>query len=57
MDYVTERAELYDLRKAAQSWERKVEIASMALKVHVTCLHFAFVKVVMILIRIVPYFA
>lgn len=32
MDYVQEKAELYDLRKAVQSWERKVEIAAMALK-------------------------
>jgi len=32
MDYVEEKAGLYDLRKAVQSWERKVEIATMALK-------------------------
>jgi len=34
MEYVNEKAELYELRKAVQSWERKVEIASMALKTH-----------------------
>ena len=36
MDYVQEKAELYELRKAVQSWERKVEIASMALKTNQT---------------------
>lgn len=32
MEYVQEKAQLYDLRKAVQSWERKVEITTMALK-------------------------
>lgn len=34
MEYVQEKADLYDLHKAVQSWERKVEIATMALKTH-----------------------
>jgi len=34
MDYVQEKADLQDLRKSVQSWERKVEISSMALKTH-----------------------
>jgi len=34
MEYVQEKADLYNLRKAVQSWERKVEIAMMALKTH-----------------------
>ena len=34
MEYVQEKADLYNLRKAVQSWERKVEIATMALKTH-----------------------
>ncbi|XP_066927091.1 cilia- and flagella-associated protein 263-like [Clytia hemisphaerica] len=34
MEYVHEKAELYELRKAVSSWERKVEITSMALKTH-----------------------
>ena len=32
LDYVNEKANHYDLQKKAKSWERKVEIASMALK-------------------------
>jgi len=34
MEYVEEKAQLYNLHKAVQSWERKVEIAQMALKTH-----------------------
>ena len=34
MEYVQEKADLYNLRKAVQSWDRKVEIAMMALKTH-----------------------
>ncbi|KAK6185485.1 hypothetical protein SNE40_007707 [Patella caerulea] len=34
MEYVTEKADLYDLQKKVKSWERKVEIADMALKTH-----------------------
>jgi len=34
MEYVQEKADLYNLHKAVQSWERKVEIAMMALKTH-----------------------
>ncbi|EDV25978.1 Coiled-coil domain-containing protein 113 [Trichoplax sp. H2] len=32
MEYVAERSNLYDLQKTVKSWERKVEIAEMALK-------------------------
>ncbi|EDO35964.1 predicted protein [Nematostella vectensis] len=32
MDYVGERAKLYELNKVVRMWERKVEIAEMALK-------------------------
>lgn len=32
LDYVTERADLYELNKTVRMWERKVEIAQMALK-------------------------
>jgi len=32
MDYVKEKANLYTLRKSVNSWERKVEIADMALR-------------------------
>ncbi|KAK2187702.1 hypothetical protein NP493_156g01018 [Ridgeia piscesae] len=32
MEYVTEKAELYELKKNVRSWERKVEIVEMALK-------------------------
>ncbi|XP_014681514.1 PREDICTED: coiled-coil domain-containing protein 113-like [Priapulus caudatus] len=31
LDYVNEKARLYELRKSVQSWKRKVEIAEMAL--------------------------
>ncbi|XP_005090523.1 coiled-coil domain-containing protein 113 [Aplysia californica] len=34
MDYVMEKADLYDLQKKVKSWERKVDIAEMALKTH-----------------------
>ncbi|OWF48016.1 coiled-coil domain-containing protein 113-like [Mizuhopecten yessoensis] len=34
MEYVTEKADLYELQKKVRSWERKVEIAEMALKTH-----------------------
>ncbi|KAK3086713.1 hypothetical protein FSP39_022367 [Pinctada imbricata] len=34
MEYVTEKADLYELQKKVKSWERKVEIAEMALKTH-----------------------
>lgn len=34
LDYVSERAMLYDMLKTVRSWERKVEIAQMALKTH-----------------------
>lgn len=34
MDYVTEKADLYEIQKKVKSWERKVEIAEMALKTH-----------------------
>ena len=29
MEYVTEKAELYELQKKVRSWERKVEIADV----------------------------
>ena len=34
MEYVEEKAELYEIQKKVKSWERKVEIAEMALKTH-----------------------
>ncbi|XP_065828512.1 cilia- and flagella-associated protein 263-like [Oscarella lobularis] len=34
LDYVGERAKLYDILKTVKSWERKVEIAQMALTTH-----------------------
>lgn len=34
MDYVQEKAGVYELQKKVKSWERKVEIADMALKTH-----------------------
>jgi len=34
MEYVSEKADLYELQKKVKSWERKVEIADMALKTH-----------------------
>ncbi|CAD5117718.1 DgyrCDS6465 [Dimorphilus gyrociliatus] len=34
MDYVTEKADVYELQKKVKSWERKLEIAEMALKIH-----------------------
>nr|XP_022286161.1 coiled-coil domain-containing protein 113-like [Crassostrea virginica] len=34
MEYVTEKADLYELQKKVKSWERKVEIAEMSLKTH-----------------------
>ncbi|CAH1780224.1 unnamed protein product [Owenia fusiformis] len=34
MEYVNERADMYELSKKVRSWERKVEIAEMALKTH-----------------------
>ncbi|XP_064640516.1 coiled-coil domain-containing protein 113-like [Lineus longissimus] len=34
MDYVGEKANLYEMQKKVKSWERKVEIAEMALKTH-----------------------
>ncbi|KAL3860691.1 hypothetical protein ACJMK2_010782 [Sinanodonta woodiana] len=34
MEYVGEKADLYELQKKVKSWERKVEIAEMALKTH-----------------------
>nr|KAG5703440.1 hypothetical protein BaRGS_022489 [Batillaria attramentaria] len=34
MHYVQEKADLYELQKKVKSWERKVEIADMALKTH-----------------------
>ncbi|ELU06186.1 hypothetical protein CAPTEDRAFT_181233 [Capitella teleta] len=34
MEYVSEKADLYELQKKVKSWERKVEIAEMALKTH-----------------------
>ncbi|XP_072013928.1 cilia- and flagella-associated protein 263-like [Amphiura filiformis] len=34
VEYVKEKAELYELSKTVKSWERKVEIADMALKTH-----------------------
>ncbi|XP_062501924.1 coiled-coil domain-containing protein 113-like [Corticium candelabrum] len=34
LDYVSERATLYEILKTVRSWERKVEIAQMALKTH-----------------------
>lgn len=34
VEYVREKAELYELSKTVKSWERKVEIADMALKTH-----------------------
>ena len=34
MEYVSEKADLYELQKKVKSWERKVEIADMALQTH-----------------------
>ncbi|XP_074644983.1 cilia- and flagella-associated protein 263-like [Tubulanus polymorphus] len=34
MEYVQEKADLYEIQKKVKSWERKVEIACMALKTH-----------------------
>lgn len=34
MEYVKEKANLYEIQKKVKSWERKVEIADMALKTH-----------------------
>lgn len=34
MEYVGEKANLYELQKKVRTWERKVEIAEMALKTH-----------------------
>ncbi|KAI8773473.1 coiled-coil domain-containing protein 113, partial [Biomphalaria glabrata] len=34
MDYVIEKSNMYDLQKKLKSWERKVDIAEMALKTH-----------------------
>ncbi|XP_041375443.1 coiled-coil domain-containing protein 113-like [Gigantopelta aegis] len=34
MQYVQEKADLYEIKKKVKSWERKVEIADMALKTH-----------------------
>ncbi|XP_046340431.1 coiled-coil domain-containing protein 113-like [Haliotis rufescens] len=34
MEYVSEKADLYEIQKKVKSWERKVEIAEMALKTH-----------------------
>jgi len=34
MEYVTEKAGLYELNKKVKSWERKVDIAEMALNTH-----------------------
>ncbi|KAH3692534.1 coiled-coil domain-containing protein 113-like isoform X2 [Dreissena polymorpha] len=34
MEYVGEKADLYELQKKVKSWERKVEIADMALRTH-----------------------
>ncbi|XP_013405917.1 coiled-coil domain-containing protein 113 [Lingula anatina] len=34
MEYVRERADLYEMHKKVKSWERKVEIAEMGLKTH-----------------------
>jgi len=34
MEYVMEKADLYDIQKKVKSWERKVDIAEMALKTH-----------------------
>ncbi|VDI59694.1 cilia- and flagella-associated protein 263-like [Mytilus galloprovincialis] len=34
MDYVTEKADLYEIQRKVKNWERKVEIAEMALKTH-----------------------
>ncbi|XP_078687929.1 cilia- and flagella-associated protein 263-like [Branchiostoma floridae x Branchiostoma belcheri] len=34
LDYVQDKADLYELQKTVKSWERKVEIAEMALKTH-----------------------
>ncbi|XP_067933125.1 cilia- and flagella-associated protein 263-like [Watersipora subatra] len=34
MEYVTEKADLYELNKKVKSWERKVDIAEMALNTH-----------------------
>eukprot|EP00916_Digyalum_oweni_P020760 GHVL01034586.1.p1 GENE.GHVL01034586.1~~GHVL01034586.1.p1 ORF type:complete len:344 (+),score=37.71 GHVL01034586.1:3-1034(+) len=34
MEYVEEKAGLYEIQKKVKSWERKVEIADMALKTH-----------------------
>lgn len=34
LDYVNERANLYELNKTLKMWERKVEIAEMALQTH-----------------------
>lgn len=34
MEYVMEKADLYDIQKKVKSWERKVDMAEMALKTH-----------------------
>jgi len=34
MEYVVEKADLYDIQKKVKSWGRKVDIAEMALKTH-----------------------
>jgi len=34
MEYVMEKSDLYDIQKKVKSWERKVDIAEMALKTH-----------------------
>lgn len=34
MEYVAEKASLYDIQKKVKSWERKVDIAEMALRTH-----------------------
>ncbi|XP_052817565.1 coiled-coil domain-containing protein 113-like [Mya arenaria] len=34
MEYVSEKADLYELQKKVKSWERKVDIAEMALRTH-----------------------
>ena len=34
MEYVREKASLHELAKTVKAWERKVEIAEMALRTH-----------------------
>lgn len=41
MEYVTEKADLYELNKKVKSWERKVDIAEVQHALCVSALHLA----------------